>query len=267
MQSVVIIGAGRVAWNLVPAIAESGYRILTVYSLHEESCRQLGEKYGVPYTNDKHRIPPADLYICSVKDDAITDAVEGMDFGNGILVHTAGSVDMEVLKPFAGKYGVLYPLQSFSKQRRVDFSTLPFYVEACNEECLAELSGFARKMGSRVYPCNSVQRKKLHIAAVFASNFVNHMYALADKILTEEGLDFSELLPLIDETAAKVHSVRPQAAQTGPAVRHDAKILSSHIQCLDGYGKEIYTLVSKSIQDLQNEKFQGTTKTNQGLGF
>ena len=98
MQSVVIIGAGRVAWNLVPAIAESGYRILTVYSLHEESCRQLGEKYGVPYTNDKHRIPPADLYICSVKDDAITDAVEGMDFGNGILVHTAGSVDMEILK-------------------------------------------------------------------------------------------------------------------------------------------------------------------------
>lgn len=254
MTNIVIIGAGRVAWNLVPAIKSAGHSILQIFSLHENSCKALGEKAGVPYTSDKSQIRQADLYICCVKDDAISDAVSGIDFGQGIIAHTAGSVEMDVLRPFAKRYGVIYPMQSFSKERSVNFSNIPFYVEGCNEDCHDKLYEFANSLGSRVYDCNSQQRKKLHIAAVFASNFVNHMYAIADKLLTDEGLDFNELLPLIDETAAKVHLLRPKIAQTGPAARHDEKILSTHIDCLDNMEKEIYILISRSIQKLQNEK-------------
>lgn len=254
MNEVVIIGAGRVAWNLVPAIKSAGYKLLQIFSLHESSCKTLGEKNGVPYTSDKSQIKPADLYICCVKDDAIGDAVNGIDFGHGIVAHTAGSVEMDILQPFAKRYGVIYPMQSFSKERTVDFSNIPFYVEGCDKECRDELCKFAASLGSRVYDCNSLQRKKLHIAAVFASNFVNHMYAIADKLLTDEGLNFNELLPLIDETAAKVHLLRPNVAQTGPAARHDERILSAHIDCLEDMEKEIYRLLSQSIQKLQNEK-------------
>ncbi len=255
IRTVAIIGAGRVAWSLASAIVDAGYGLVHICSQHLESCSSLGEKLGVPYSTNKADIGQADLYICCVKDDAIVDAAKDIDFGNGILVHTAGSIDMDVLKPLAKNYGVLYPMQSFSKQRKVDFSTLPFYVEACNDECSKVLCDFAESLGSRVYRCNSLQRRKLHVSAVFASNFVNHMYSIADKILTQAGLNFEHLLPLIDETAAKVHELRPLEAQTGPAARHDEKTLMAHMQCLSGNELELYRQLSESIQRMQDEKF------------
>ena len=226
---VVFIGAGNLATNLAKALYYKGFRIVQVYSRTEESARALAEKVEADYTTDLQEISKdAKLYI-----------------------HTAGSIPMSVWEGHAERYGVFYPMQTFSKQREVDFQEVPFFIEAKRAEDTELLKAIASTLSEKVYEADSEQRKSLHLAAVFICNFTNHMYALAADLLEKYNLPFEVMLPLIDETARKVHELAPRDAQTGPAVRYDENVMSNHLAMLvDSPAlQEIYKLMSKSIHE------------------
>lgn len=250
IKTVVFIGAGNVAYHLAQAINRSDFEVLQVFSRTHLSAKGVGEKINCPYTNNKNEIiKNADLYICSVSDDNIIDALSDINFTpNSIIVHTAGSVNMNILNQFSEQVGVLYPMQTFSKNKEIDFNKLSIYLEASNDETYKELYNFAIQISPNIKQLNSENRLKLHTAAVFACNFTNHLYRLSADIMQESGLEFSELLPLIDETCNKVHYLSPSEAQTGPAIRRDEKIIQKHLNSLDENKKVIYSLLSKSIQ-------------------
>jgi predicted short-subunit dehydrogenase-like oxidoreductase (DUF2520 family) len=183
-----------------------------------------------------------------VKDDALQDLIPRIPANRALWIHTAGSLPMDIFKGHAKRYGVLYPLQTFSKGRRVDFRQIPCFIEACSPEDEIRLYEIAGRLSDHVQTLASEKRKYLHLSAVFACNFSNHMYALASKIVHEQGISPEVLVPLIDETAAKIHTLSPEKAQTGPAVRYDRNIIDRQTALLtDPAMKEIYQLISKNI--------------------
>lgn len=211
-MNIVIIGSGILATQLSLALSDAGQHILQVYSRAEEHACKLAEKIGCRYTANIDEITEkADVYIISVKDDAISNIAEkvGKKAKKGLLVHTAGSINMDVLKGNTQHYGVLYPMQTFSKNRRVDFKPIPCFLEASDEETLKTIRQLAESVSDHVVLADSAKRKKIHLAAVLACNFTNHCYRLAEKVLQEEQIDFNLFLPLIDETAKKYRYYRP----------------------------------------------------------
>ena len=172
-----------------------------------------------------------------------------------VFLHTAGSMPMSVFKGMAQHYGVLYPMQTFSKQREVDFSIIPCFVEANDEFAQKQIEGMAREISGRVYQLSSEDRKYLHLSAVFACNFANHCYAISQELLEEHGIPFDVMLPLINETAAKVHEMKPKDAQTGPAVRYDENVIDKQSKLLENHPhfKKVYDSMSKSIHGLNAE--------------
>ena len=247
---IVFIGAGNLATNLAKALYRKGFRIVQVYSRTMESARTLAEKVEAEYTTDLQAVSKdAKLYIVSLKDDALVDLLPQITEGKqaSLLVHTAGSIPMSVWEGHAERYGVFYPMQTFSKQREVKFQEVPFFVEAKRPEDVELLKAVAATLSEKVYEASSEQRKSLHLAAVFICNFTNHMYALAADLLEKYNLPFDVMLPLIDETARKVHELAPRDAQTGPAVRYDENVMSNHLAMLvDSPAlQEIYKLMSK----------------------
>ncbi|MBP5318950.1 MAG: DUF2520 domain-containing protein [Paludibacteraceae bacterium] len=247
MLRVVLIGAGNVATCIGRALCRQGHQPLAVYSRSQSSAQSLGQLLGCDWTTDKRALPAADLYLVSVKDDAIGDCLQGMSFGNGVLAHTAGSVDMRILEPYAKHIGVFYPLQTFSKSEEVDFTKITAYIEAKDNVSKNTLLSFATILQTKVREVDSARRGQLHLAAVFACNFANHMCTLAGDLLNEAGLPFEDLLPLIDETVGKLHRLPPVEAQTGPAVRGDQGVQQQHLAKLDQQKAEIYRLISESI--------------------
>ena len=170
-------------------------------------------------------------------------------------VHTAGSMPMDVFNGHTANYGVLYPMQTFSKTREVDFNVIPFFLEANTSENAGKLQHLAEKLSGNIRFLSSDKRKSLHLAAVFACNFTNHIYALAVKLLEEQDIPADVLLPLIDETAAKIHTMPPRVAQTGPAIRYDENVINKHLAMLgDSDMRSIYRLISQSIhKEAQHE--------------
>lgn len=249
----VLVGAGNVATHLGAALQKAGFNITTVYSKTAASAQWLAETLGAAYTTTLNDLPAADLYLVAVKDDALPEVAQQLKVGSGIVAHTCGSMDMDVLQNTSGSYGVLYPLQTFSKTRAVDISQVPFCIEGCDEETTSKLDFIARSISSNVHFINSEQRRVLHVAAVFACNFTNHMYALAENILQQRHIPFNILLPLIEETAAKVKDHSPHEAQTGPAARGDQGIIQKHIELLKDNEtvQAIYKLVSYSIGEVK----------------
>ena len=248
---IVFIGAGNLATNLAKALYYKGFRIVQVYSRTEESARALAEQVEAGYTTDLQEISKeARLYIVSLKDAAFVELLPQITEGkqDALLVHTAGSIPMSVWEKYAERYGVFYPMQTFSKQREVNFREIPFFVEAKRPEDVELLKAIAATLSDNVYEITSEQRKSLHLAAVFICNFTNHMYALAADLLEKYNLPFDVMLPLIDETARKVHELTPHEAQTGPAVRYDENVISNHLAMLADSPalQEIYKLMSKS---------------------
>ncbi|MCQ2360787.1 MAG: DUF2520 domain-containing protein [Paludibacteraceae bacterium] len=245
---VFLIGSGNVATHFALRLKSAGASIAGIYSKTLENAKILADKIDVPYTNDKTQIPNADIYICSVKDDSISDALSGITFPDyAIVVHTAGSVDMSVLKPFAQNIGVIYPMQTFSKTKSVDWNEVPLFIEANTQDNINKLLLFANNLSYKCTVASSAQRKIIHLASVFACNFTNEIYAIADRLLTENGMDFSILHPLIDETVAKIKTMRPVDAQTGPAKRNDKKVMEMQMSLLNGTDREIYKLISEAI--------------------
>ena len=227
---------------------------MQVYSRTEESARTLAQAVEAAYTTDLSSVAAdARLYIVSLKDAAFVQLLPEIVAGkeNALWVHTAGSIPMDVWAGKVNRYGVFYPMQTFSKQREVNFQEVPFFVEAKRPEDVELLKAVAATLSEKVYEASSEQRKSLHLAAVFICNFTNHMYALAADLLEKYNLPFDVMLPLIDETARKVHELAPRDAQTGPAVRYDENVMNNHLAMLvDSPAlQEIYKLMSKSIHE------------------
>lgn len=251
---IVFVGAGNLATNLAKALYRKGFRIVQIFSRTEESARSLALQVEADYTTDlKELTGDAKLYIVSLKDAAFVELLPQIAEGkeHALLVHTAGSIPMSVWEGHTQRYGVFYPMQTFSKQREVKFDEIPFFIEAKTAEDVALLKAIAATLSDHVYEASSEQRKSLHLAAVFICNFTNHMYALAADLLEKYQLPFNVMLPLIDETARKVHELAPRDAQTGPAVRYDKNVIENHLAMLADLPalQEIYKLMSKSIHE------------------
>lgn len=256
--SIVLVGAGNLATNLAKALYRKGFRIVQVYSRTLESAKTLADAVEAEYTTDLRDLSgDAKLYIVSLKDAVLSQLLPQMVAGkqNALWVHTAGSIPMDIWKGLVERYGVFYPMQTFSKQREVDFSEIPVFVEGSTPENTNFLKDVAAALSHRVYEADSERRKSLHLAAVFACNFTNHMYALAAGLLEKYQLPFDVMLPLIDETARKVHKLSPKQAQTGPAVRYDENVINRHLQMLADNPRlqEIYKILSESIHKSAGE--------------
>ena len=248
-MKVVFIGSGNLATHLSLAMKGAGVEVVQVYSQTESHASLLANKLSCSYTTKPESIVvDADIYIFSVKDSALLDLIHKIPQNKGLWLHTAGSVPMGVFEGYNDRYGVLYPLQTFSKNRDIDFSNVPVFIESNSAGDEAYLLSFAGKLTRQVISLSSEKRKHLHLAAVWACNFTNHMYLMASKILQEQSLSEAFLLPLIDETAAKVHQLSAREAQTGPAIRYDENIIEKHIELLsDPNMKELYRLISRNI--------------------
>lgn len=256
-RRIAIIGAGNVTASLAPALVAAGFIVVAVWSRSEESARLLSERIGSPYFTDIDSLPDADIVIISVTDNALPSVAAAVAnrYKEALVLHTAGSLPMALLRE-AGccRYGVFYPMQTFSKSRLVDFSTVSLFVEGCCEESVAATEDIARSIGARVYRATSEQRRFLHLAAVFVCNFPNALYAMAAELLERNGLPFEAMLPLIDETAAKVHQLSPREAQTGPARRGDTVVMQRQRELLDGELLDTYNLLSEYIQNTKYDK-------------
>lgn len=251
---VILIGAGNLATQLGKALVKGGYAVDLVYSRTEASARTLANLLHTAWTVSTGDIPrEADFYIFSVKDDALAGLAKAVAPGRkGIFLHTAGSMPMDVFKGYAGHYGVAYPMQTFSKDCDTDFSKIPCFIEAGDYRTFLETVGLFGSICGGIQRLDSEKRRYLHLAAVFACNFANHCYALAEKILAEQGLPFQLMRPLIEETARKAGAMSPKAAQTGPAVRYDANVIRKQEELLkdDPAMLRIYDLMSQSIHRL-----------------
>lgn len=254
-KKIVLIGAGNVATHLGFALQVAGWEVVQVYSRTEESASELGNRLGVEFVTSLEDVcTDADVYLVMVKDAALRELIPSVVKGRekALFVHTAGSMSMDVWKSFASRYGVLYPMQTFSKASPVDFASVSFFVEANGESDLSILKEMAYSLSEKVYDATSSQRAYLHMAAVFACNFTNHMYALSAYLLEKQGLPFDAMLPLIDETSRKVHGLSPREGQTGPAVRRDANVMEKHLDMLKDEPRlrEMYKMISESIQGI-----------------
>lgn len=251
-KRIVMIGAGNVAHHLAPALLKAGLELCQIYSRSIDSARALGIKTGISYTADLFAIyPDCDIYIFCVSDDSILALYKSIRINKkAIILHTSGSVPLDIFKSLTDRYGVLYPLQTFSKKRVLDFREVPLCIEASQPEVLKVVRELAENLSHCVQEISSEKRKKLHLAAVLANNFTNHLYAIAGNLLEEEGLGFDLLRPLIFETAHKVMLLTPYEAQTGPARRGDESILELHKKLLQKNRKlqSLYTLLSDSIK-------------------
>jgi len=248
-----MIGSGNLATQLSLAFKDAGQEIVQIFSRTEAHAQMLAEQIGCPYTTSVDAIlRDADVYILSVKDDALS-ALAAAVCGSrqqGLFLHTAGSMPMDLFKGYAAQYGVLYPMQTFSKTRRVNFREIPCFIEGSSEQALATVRLLSECISSHVVPCDSEKRKKLHLAAVLACNLTNHCYRLAERVLEAEQIDFRLFLPLIEETARKVTVMSPREAQTGPMVRYDQNVMEMQMSILpDARTREIYRLMSESIHD------------------
>lgn len=258
-MKIVLIGAGNLATNLGKALLAAGHDIVQVFSRTRESAVTLADVAGAsPVTDIAMVRNDADIYIVSVKDSVVGDLLPLLCKGKEtkVFVHTAGSLPLDVFQGMAMHYAVLYPMQTFSKSEEVDFSGIPCFIEANDEYAHRVVADLAHQLSGYVYELSSADRKYLHLSAVFACNFVNHCYAISQDILEKHGIPFKVMLPLIDETARKVHRLSPHDAQTGPAVRYDQNVIRNQAALLrdNPLLKDIYERMSLSIHRMAEMK-------------
>ncbi|MBQ2562672.1 MAG: DUF2520 domain-containing protein [Muribaculaceae bacterium] len=244
---VVLIGSGNVATSL--ALALNGKcHLVQVYSRSMASAEVLASRVGAQATNDLSQIvTDADIYVISVVDDAITRVLETCPARGGLWVHTSGSTSIDVFKGKRTRYGVLYPMQSFSKSCPARMHEVHIFIEGCDSCATQEVKELAMLLTNNVHEITSRERERLHVAAVFACNFANHMFTLSSEVLDEAGIPFDAMLPLIKTTIAKLDNLTPTQSQTGPAARGDVNVIERHLQSLSGDKHDIYRLLSQSI--------------------
>lgn len=264
-MKICIIGSGNVATHLAQALHNLHHTITGVYSPHIEHAKALAQKVNATMTTDSILLlPQADCYVFSVKDASLADVIkqfrEAHPQTDALCIHTAGSMPLSVFNSIKHS-AVLYPMQSFSKNKFVDISKVPLFIEGSCPTALHEVSVLAHQLSQSVTTLDSNKRKMLHLAAVFANNFTNHCCALAYKLLSDNNIDPHCLLPIIDETTNKLHSMMPLQAQTGPAVRWDENVINMQHQLLNGSDlQNIYDTMSQSIHRLHTLQKKEITK-------
>lgn len=252
---IAILGAGNVAWHLAPALEDAGHEITEVYARDIQNAIGITERvYSAEPKDDlDFSESRAKIFILTVKDSAISELADQVILPeDSILVHTSGTMSLEILGYSSASYtGILYPLQSFTKGKKVEMDEVPFLIESEDEGTLQKLKKLAKTISPLVYQVRSRDRKAVHVAAVFGSNFTNHMIRIAEEIMQRQGLDFEMLKPLIIETLSKSLQIGAKKAQTGPAIREDYETLDEHHRFL-AYNEqlaEIYRLISQDIID------------------
>ncbi len=253
MIRVVILGAGNVAQHLYTAFLEQ--KSVEVIQCYNRKGLQLHPNQKISaITKDIDVLLEADIYILAVSDDAIKEVSSQLPFKDKLVVHTSGSVPIEMLDN-SNRKGVFYPLQTFSKDKDVDFSKVPFCLEAERDDDLELLKNLARSLSEKVYEISSEQRNILHVSAVFVNNFTNYLFSVGNDICEEYDVPFEILHPLILETAKKITKMDPAEAQTGPAVRKDNQTIERHLNILsDTSQKELYQNLTKAIQSKYGKK-------------
>ena len=246
-QRVIMLGSGNVATSLAMALKDN-CEIVQIYSRTMDNAKTLAQKVGCEAIEDLKKLDKkGDIYIISVTDDAIASIIDATPSNGALWIHTSGSTPIEVFKGKRERYGVLYPMQSFSKSRIVNMSEVHIFIEGNCDKVTHEINDFASTISENVHKATSQKRQQLHVAAVFACNFANHMFTLSSEVLNEAGLQFDAMLPLIKTTIEKLNHMTPQESQTGPAARGDIKIIEKHLSSLKGDKREIYKLLSESI--------------------
>lgn len=255
-MKVVFVGAGNVATHLAIELYRLGFDIVQVYSRTQISADELADQVrAIATTNLSNIVDSADLYIFSVKDAVLKDLLSQMPHNKGLWVHTAGSLPLSIFDSHAERFGIFYPFQTFTKGREITWRNVPLFLEASDDKSEELLKVIANQISDKVAVLSSDSRQYIHLTGVFACNFVNHMYTLSAEILKKADLPFDMALPLIDETASKVHEMDPQEAQTGPAVRYDENVMNKHLAMLDDERMvDIYRLISDSIHQLSKNK-------------
>ena len=247
-MQIVLIGSGNVAFHLAKAFTEAQIPISQIFGRNTTELQKISEQFSIPFSTET--LVDADLYIISVSDSSIAEVSSLIKNENALVAHTSGSVSREALN---GNYrkSVFYPLQTFSKSKNLDYSKIPFFIDAENENDEEILKNLASKISKNVMLANDEKRKYIHLTAVFACNFVNHLYARAKEISDSQGIPFDYFLPLIDETTQKIHELEPKLAQTGPAIRNDEKVLKLHESLLTDEEKlKIYKTLNESIKKM-----------------
>lgn len=247
-MQIVLIGSGNVAFHLAKAFSEAQIPISQIFGRNTTELQKISEQFSIPFSTET--LADADLYIISVSDSSIAEVSSLIKNKNVLVAHTSGSVSREALSGNFRK-SVFYPLQTFSKSKNLDYSKIPFFIDAENENDEEILKNLASKISKNVMLANDEKRKYIHLTAVFACNFVNHLYARAKEISDSQGIPFDYFLPLIDETTQKIHELEPKLAQTGPAIRNDEKVLKLHESLLTDEEKlKIYKTLNESIKKM-----------------
>lgn len=248
MIKVVIIGSGNVAHHLTEAFAKStAIEVIQVFAWRKETVN-----FGIAQnkiTDNFNHLAKADLYIIAVSDDAVAKVSSQLPFKNRLVVHTSGSVSIDDLDS-KNRKGIFYPLQTFSKNKAVDFSQVPICLESEKDTDFETLKNVAESISNNIFKINSEQRKALHVSAVFVNNFTNHLYQIGNEICVENNVSFEILKPLILETANKVLTLSPMESQTGPAKRNDSGTIETHLEFLSNEDHaKIYKILTQSIQN------------------
>ena len=247
-MKIVIIGSGNVAYHLAKAFTQNNIEVSQIFGRNEVELNKISEELNVPYSTKE--LADADLYLISVSDSAVEQVSDLIRTEKALVAHTSGSLPIETLK---GNYrkASFYPLQTFSKTKNLDYSKIPFFIEAENQIDEKSLFELASLISDNVETSDYEKRKYIHLTAVFACNFVNHLFARAKEISDSQDLDFNYFIPLIDETVEKIHHLEPKSAQTGPAVRGDERILKLHEELItNDEHLKIYNTMNESIQKM-----------------
>lgn len=246
-MQVVIIGSGNVAYHLAKAFSLNNIPLIQIFGRNTEELKKISEELNIPYSAE--HLQDADLYIICVSDNSVEKVSELITKKDCLVAHTSGSLPKEILK---GEYrkSSFYPLQTFSKSKELDYGKIPFFIETENEQDKELLFEMASRISGNVMESSHEKRKYIHLTAVFACNFVNHLFARAKEISDSQEIPFDYFLPLIDETVQKIYEIEPKAAQTGPAVRNDIRVLELHEQLLKDESLEIYKTMNHSIQKM-----------------
>jgi predicted short-subunit dehydrogenase-like oxidoreductase (DUF2520 family) len=246
-MQIVIIGSGNVAYHLAKAFVLKGIPIAQIFGRNEENLKKISEELRLSYSTTD--LEDADLYIICVSDNSVEEVSRLITKNDCLVAHTSGSLPKENL---AGEYrkSSLYPLQTFSKSKNLEYEKIPFFIEAENANDENILFELASKVSENVMKGSYEKRKYIHLTAVFACNFVNHLFARAKEISDSQEIPFEYFLPLIDETVQKIHEIEPKSAQTGPAVRNDVRVLQLHEQLLKDESLEIYKTMNHSIKKM-----------------
>ncbi|WP_448520195.1 Rossmann-like and DUF2520 domain-containing protein [Rhodoflexus sp.] len=257
MLRIALIGAGNVAWHLAEALEAGGHRITEVFSRRRKNAAALAERLyeATPIGKPDLSCSDADLVIISVADSALPELLPTLRLPPGAVVaHTSGTLPMSILEGLERRHGVFYPLQTFSKAKALDWRPIPICIEAADQSTLDLLATLASDISTKVYEISSEERRQIHLAAVIACNFANHLWHIAAQMLKPTGLDLEVLHPLLQETLEKAMQMPPHKAQTGPAVRGDTPVMERHIALLQQHNPawaEMYRLMSQSIAQIK----------------